>query len=69
MMNMLTDGNLIFQHGFGTETWADGTTYKGSYVNGKKEGKGTFMWSDGAIYTGQFKNNNIEGDGEYIWKD
>ena len=51
------------------EHWADGSSYKGEYKKGAKEGEGVFMWRDGSVYRGQFKDNNIQGFGVYTWAD
>lgn len=45
------------------ETWPDGASYEGDYVEGKKHGTGRFTWADGSTYTGEFQENNIEGTG------
>lgn len=56
MVKVLTQKNQEFffsgswlndlQHGYGEETWADGSKYCGLYVDGKKSGYGTYLWSD-----------------------
>ena len=45
----------------GTETWNDGSSYKGNYVNGKKEGFGTYCWADGSKYEGDWYENKVNG--------
>ena len=40
----------------------DGSTYKGNWVNGKKQGKGTFTTSDGIKMTGQWVDDNMHGE-------
>jgi hypothetical protein len=48
------------------ETWPDGASYQGDYVEGKKDGVGMFTWADGSTYDGQFIENNIEGQGKKL---
>jgi len=45
----------------GSETWKDGSSYKGNYVNGKKEGYGTYCWADGSKYEGEWFENKLNG--------
>lgn len=40
------------QNGEGTETFPDGSIYKGYYANGMKNGKGRIKWKEGAVYEG-----------------
>ncbi len=40
------------RQGYGTETFKDGSIYKGNHVNGLKSGKGFFKFADGATYEG-----------------
>ena len=37
----------------------DGTVFKGTYVNGVKQGDGIYQWSDGSSYEGQLKDNVV----------
>lgn len=30
------------QHGHGKETWIDGSSFEGEYLDGKKQGNGTY---------------------------
>ena len=56
-----------------------GDYYKGSFINGKKDGNGIMIYKNGTRYEGSFKNNRHEGfgklkqlDGETFigeWKD
>jgi len=51
------------------EIWPDGTTFKGNYMLGKKNGFGKLQFADSSFYEGQFKDNEIEGIGKYVWPD
>ena len=51
-----------------TETWDNGDTYTGNYVNGQRTGKGIYKWNTGASYEGDFVNAELDGKGTYIWK-
>lgn len=46
--------------------FSDESTYKGSYLNGKREGVGTNVTSYGDIYQGSWVNDVPEGYGLYI---
>ena len=39
-------------HGSGTATYMDGSTYKGTFRNGKRNGKGTEKAANGEVYVG-----------------
>ena len=45
----------------GTENWIDGSSYKGNYVNGKKEGFGTYKWKEESVYEGNWNDNKLCG--------
>ncbi|MFT4416561.1 MORN repeat-containing protein [Fredinandcohnia humi] len=47
----------------GTYTWPDGTTYTGTFKNGKPDGNGTLVWPNGNKYTGEFLDGEITGYG------
>lgn len=36
-------------------TWADGTIYKGQFVNDLKEGEGEIIYNDGTVFNGCWK--------------
>jgi hypothetical protein len=57
------------KHGFGEETWGDGSYFKGEYRDGAKDGKGEMKWPDGNTYKGDFHKGHIEGIGTYSWAD
>lgn len=54
------------KHGKGTDFFANGDKYTGSYRNGKPDGIGTYSWEDGSYYEGSFKNGLKHGKGK--WK-
>ncbi len=66
-------------HGYGYYKYADGKTYKGQFVNDKKDGYGIYCWVDGKKYSGWWLNGKQEGLGIYetpnnavrygIWQD
>ena len=41
-------------NGFGEFIWPDGTSYKGEYVDDKRQGQGIFKWPDGRKYDGNW---------------
>ena len=41
-------------HKKGTDTFSNGDTYTGEYVDGKPHGKGEYIWSTGQNYVGDF---------------
>lgn len=46
--------------------------YKGTILNGKRNGKGVYKWNEGKYegdsYEGQFKNDKKCGEGIYYYK-
>jgi len=52
----------------GTETYEDGTTYRGQLVDGRRHGLGTWT-SDTESYTGEWKEDQRDGRGKQEWKD
>jgi hypothetical protein len=42
-------------------SFADGSTYSGSIVNGKMHGSGTYTWLNGDQYVGEFTENRASG--------
>ena len=52
-------------HGVGTFYWADGRTFTGNYIDGKKNGFGTFICPKKNItYTGNWRNGVQDGKGK-----
>jgi len=45
----------------GQWTWADGTVYRGGFVNGKPAGQGGFSFPSGATQGGKFSGGNWSG--------
>ncbi len=56
-------------HGRGAYYNKDGSTYKGPFIEGKRQGYGTFTWTNGEKYIGEYVNNNRHGEGIYIFAD
>ena len=53
-------GNTVIQfHGAGSYTDRYGSVYKGSFVNGKKEGIGRIVHTNGDVYEGQWAANAV----------
>jgi hypothetical protein len=54
-------------------SFADGSKYKGTIVNGKMQGQGTYLWPNGDKYIGEFTENRATGgwfykaDGRKAW--
>ena len=57
-------GNCIT--GIGKMLYSDSSTYEGSFVQGRKEGKGVFktIGKDVIFYTGDWKNDDFNGEGK-----
>jgi hypothetical protein len=60
--------NEVFE-GVGEFNFANGRSYKGDYVGGKREGNGVYKWPSGAVYVGQFKNGLQHGQGRFTEDD
>ena len=50
-------------HGDGKLQYADGSIYKGEFVNGEKHGSGSFKNAYGMFYEGEWKNDMKHGEG------
>ncbi len=48
-------------------TFSNGSSYRGSLLNGKMDGNGYICWTDGSSYKGDFKNNLMDGKGILTW--
>jgi hypothetical protein len=48
--------------------YSSGSTYIGSYINNKKNGKGKLIVPDQFVYEGNFKDDLFDGYGEYTSK-
>jgi len=55
-------GNLT---GYGEKTTLNGT-YKGNFINFKKNGHGKYTWKNGSWYEGLFKDDKIQGFGKIV---
>lgn len=54
------------KHGQGSDIFANGDCFTGTYVQGKPEGQGQYKWKNGSIYIGEFKDGLKHGKGK--WK-
>jgi hypothetical protein len=52
--------------GTGKVVWADGDSFEGTLVSGKREGHGKFAWADGQRYEGQWRDDQPNGQG-MLW--
>lgn len=55
------------KHGYGIESFPNGSVYKGRFAFDKKEGKGTYEISGSSKYEGEFKNDLMNGYGKFTW--
>ena len=55
--------------GQGECRWADGTNYKGQWIDCRKEGQGILTYSDGSIFTGRFVGDLPNGLGQKVFLD
>lgn len=55
--------------GLGYITYASGSRYFGSFVNGVPEGEGTCFYANGDVYTGGWSNHRPEGEGTMFYAD
>ncbi len=46
----------------GTITWKNGASYRGQWMNGKKEGEGEMRRHDGIIFKGKWTNDKPTGE-------
>ncbi len=54
-------------HGRGIFYYANGSKYKGDWVNDKKQGWGTYDWQDGSRYEGQWNGDYMHGQGVFYY--
>lgn len=52
-----------------TERLVNGSTFKGTFKDGKKNEFGILNFYDGNVYEGEFKNNHLDGKGKLILSD
>ena len=62
------EGEMV-RHGFGTQTWPDGTRYEGNWVDDKAEGEGKIWHNSGDFYKGEWRDDMAWGKGVYKSKD
>lgn len=55
--------------GLGYISYASGSRYFGSFVDGLPEGEGTCFYVNGDVYTGGWKNNRPDGEGTMFYED
>ena len=60
--------------GTGKIVWRDGSSYIGSVVDGKRQGKGKYYYksdieNNRLSYEGDWNNDQMNGKGEIVWKD
>lgn len=53
----------------GEMTYQDGSTYKGSWVDGMRHGRGKCVFTDDSIYEGEFREGEFHGHGKMGWSD
>jgi len=60
-------GSAGTMNGMGQITYSDGSSYRGEFKQGKRDGTGTMIWRSGpmknATYNGEWKANKIDGRG------
>jgi len=62
------DFQLELMHGNGTYYYKEqNTVYRGSFANGKRDGRGTMNYANGNIYIGYWKENKWNGFGTLSW--
>jgi len=53
------------RHGFGIQSWLDGTRYEGEWVDNMAEGRGRITFANGDVYTGEWHCGSFHGMGTY----
>ena len=56
-------------HGQGQITHNDGSSYKGNWINGRKNGRGIFVYKNGNTYDGEWIDDRMNGEGVMIWSE
>jgi len=72
--NYVGDWERNLKHGFGTQTYGNGSKYEGEWRHGKREGKGTYWVKEGKKplqkqYAGDWVNDRREGNGVALYPD
>jgi MORN repeat len=52
-----------------SQTFSDGSTYEGDYVNGERNGIGTMKWPNGDVYQGAWAADRPFGQGAMTYSD
>jgi len=45
---------------------ANGSTFEGMWVHGRKHGSGCYMWATGALYDGEWQEGAMQGFGRCV---
>ena len=61
------DGVSFVVHGYGAESWTDGTVFIGNFHMGVKQGKGRLAMK-GLMYEGEFFNDLFNGEGKITYE-
>jgi hypothetical protein len=56
-------------HGKGLMKFKTGSSYEGSWFNGRIHGRGRMVWDNGAKYEGEWDSGKRSGYGIYYWPD
>ena len=56
-------GFLETPDGYGAETYPDGSSYEGQFINGQRSGLGVYYFTNGRIYEGEWSGGVREGKG------
>eukprot|EP00826_Nyctotherus_ovalis_P015577 TRINITY_DN14440_c0_g1_i13.p1 TRINITY_DN14440_c0_g1~~TRINITY_DN14440_c0_g1_i13.p1 ORF type:complete len:198 (-),score=18.32 TRINITY_DN14440_c0_g1_i13:174-767(-) len=57
------------RHGYGKQTWPNGTKYTGYWENDKMSGKGKLEYENGDVYDCNWVDNKAKGFGELLKSD
>ena len=52
----------------GMLTWPCGTTYKGNFTKGVRQGRGVMCWPSGDKYVGEWRKGKRDGEGDFFEK-
>ena len=59
----------FFRRFSGLAHWADGSSYEGDFVQGRRSGEGVFKYADGTSFSGGWLEGVEHGEGVYIAPD
>ena len=54
-------------NGQGGIKYADGTSYEGGFLDGKKHGRGVIRYANGDVFEGAFRNGLFDNFGKYTF--